>query len=200
VTLRAVLFATAMMTSAAAFAQLPAPAATATPPVASEVGALVTPAAAATAEIVAGEIVAGAAVLDSKGGSVGTIASVSGDIAVVDTGTVKVSIPVTSLAKSDKGVLIGMTRTELEAAAKAAAGGGAQANATLKAGTAVLDPKGGAVGTIESVDADTVTVATPKVKAKLPKASFALGPNGAVISMTQSQLEAAASGAKSPAG
>ncbi len=66
-------------------------------------------------------VAAGSAVLDPKGGSVGTIASVDGNVAVVDTGMVKASIPIASFAKSDKGLLISMTKTELEAAAKEAA-------------------------------------------------------------------------------
>ena len=50
------------------------------------------------------------------------------------------------------------------------------------------------------VDGDPVAVATRKVKAMLPRALFAMGPNRAVISMTQSRLAAAAEGRKSPAG
>lgn len=209
-TLRAAFLATAMLTATVAapvFAQVSAPAASgaqapaagalpgtgmpAAAPAASASGAA-TAAAPATASVAAG-----ASVMDTKGGVVGTIASVSGDVAVVDTGTVKASIPVASFAKSDKGLLLGMTKAELEAAA---AGAQAQANAALKPGTAVIDAKGGSVGTIEAVEGDMVTVATPKVKAKLPKSAIAMGPNGAVISMTQAQLEAAAQGAAPPAG
>jgi len=146
-------------------------------------------------------VTAGAAVLDAKGGAVGTVASVTGEIAVIDTGTVKASVPVASLATSDKGVLIGMTKAELEAAAKgAAAGQQQQFLASLKPGTAVSDQHGGAVGTIEAVDAETVTVATGTAKAKLPKNAIAQGANGAVIGMTKAQLEAAAKGASAPAG
>lgn len=147
------------------------------------------------------DVTVGAAVLDVNGGSVGTVASVTGDIVVIDTGAVKASVPVTSLASSDKGVLIGMTKAELEAAAKgAAAGQQEQFLASLKPGTAVSDHNGGAVGTIEAVDADTVTVATPTAKAKLPKNAIAQGPNGAVIGMTRAQLEAAAKGGAAPTG
>jgi preprotein translocase subunit YajC len=160
----------------------------------------------------AAQVTAGAQVVDSKGDAVGTITSVNGDVAVIDTGTVKASVPVSSFGKGEKGLLLGMTRSELEAAAKGAQGPSAQntqaqapatqgqPTAELKPGTAVVDAKGGAVGKIEAVQGDTVTVATPNVKARLPKSSIAMGPNGAVISMTQAQLEAAAKGAKSPAG
>ena len=133
-TLRAVLSATAIMTSAAAFAQQPAPAVTAAAPAA---------------------------------------ASAS---------------PAAPAAPAEPAV---------SAAASAPA---ASATTEIAAGATVFDSMGGPVGTIESVDADTVTVATPNAKANLPKASFALGPNGAVISMTQSQLEAAVKGSKPSAG
>jgi len=181
VTLRAAFLATALITAAIAaptYAQAPAPAATAK-----------------------ANVTAGAAVSDAKGGAVGTIASVTGDIAVIDTGVVKASVPTSAFAQSDKGLLIGMTKVELEAAAQgAAASQQQQFLASLKPGTAVSDQNGGAVGTIEAVEGDLVTVATPNAKAKLPKSAIAQGPNGPVIGMTQAQLEAAAKGSAPPAG
>lgn len=156
------------------------------------------PAPAATASA---SVTAGAAVTDAKGGAVGTIASVTGDVAVVDTGSVKASIPLGSFAKTDNGFAIGMTKAELEAAAKgASATQQQQFLASLAPGTAVSDQNGGAVGTIEAVEGDLVTVATPNVKAKLPKSAIVQGPKGAVIGMTQAQLEAAAKGSAAPAG
>jgi len=86
------------------------------------------------------------------------------------------------------------------AAKGAAAGQQQQFLASLKPGTAVSDQHGGVVGTIEAVDAETVTVATGTTKAKLPKNAIAQGANGAVIGMTKAQLEAAAKGASAPAG
>jgi preprotein translocase subunit YajC len=94
-----------------------------------------------------------------------------------------------------------MTKAELEAAAKgASAQQQQQFLASLSPGIAVSDQNGGKVGTIEAVEGDMVTVATPNVKAKLPKSAIVQGPNGAVIGMTQAQLEAAAKGSASPAG
>lgn len=141
-------------------------------------------------------VTAGASVSDPKGGSVGTVASVSGDLAVVDTGSVKVNLPVTAFAQSDKGLLISMTKTELEAAAKGAAQGSqAELAALLVPGTAVSDAKGGAVGKIDSVEGEFAVVATPNAKVRLPKTAFAKGPNGPIIGMTLAELEAAAKGA-----
>jgi hypothetical protein len=63
------------------------------------------------------DIKAGATVIDQKGGSVGTIESVSAEGAVIATGKARVQIPLGSFGKSASGLVIGMTKTELEAAA-----------------------------------------------------------------------------------
>jgi hypothetical protein len=70
------------------------------------------------AKATAADVKAGTSVYDEKGGLVGKIVSVSGKGAVVDTGVVKATIPVSSIAKSDKGPVIGMTKAEIDAAAK----------------------------------------------------------------------------------
>jgi preprotein translocase subunit YajC len=180
VTLRAAFLATALMTIAAG------------PAVAQEAA----PAAAAKVNVTQG-----ASVSDAKGGAVGTIASVNGDVAVIDTGAVKASVPTSAFAQSDKGLLIGMTKAELEAAAKGASQQQQeQFLASLAPGVAVTDQSGGAVGTIEAIEGDMVTIATPNAKAKLPKNAIAQGPNGPVIGMTQAQLEAAVKSTTPPAG
>ena len=68
----------------------------------------------------AAEIKAGADVYDPQGGSVGKIESVAADGVVVSTGTVKAKVPASSLGHGDKGLVIAMTKTEFEAAAKKA--------------------------------------------------------------------------------
>jgi hypothetical protein len=81
--------------------------------------------AAAAAEVkpaTAADIKAGVEVFDQKGGAVGKVESVSADGVVVSTGTVKAKIPASSLGKSDKGLVIAMTKSEFEAAAKKAPG------------------------------------------------------------------------------
>ena len=66
----------------------------------------------------AADVKAGVSVYDQKGGLVGKVESVSAKGAVVSTGTVKASIPVSSFAKGDKGLIISMTKAELDASAK----------------------------------------------------------------------------------
>lgn len=70
------------------------------------------------AKATAADIKAGMSVYDEKGGLVGKVVSSDGKGVVVDTGNVKATIPLASFAKSDKGLVIGMTKDELEAAAK----------------------------------------------------------------------------------
>lgn len=77
-------------------------------------------------------------------------------------------------------------------AAAAPAGSAPAASATgLAAGAKVLDTAGGTVGTIETVDGDFAVIATAKSRVRLPKTSFAMGPNGPVIAMTADQLDQA---------
>jgi hypothetical protein len=66
----------------------------------------------------AADIKAGVSVYDQKGALVGKIVSSTAKGAVLDTGTVKATIPAASFAKSDKGLVIGMTKAQIDAAAK----------------------------------------------------------------------------------
>jgi hypothetical protein len=71
-------------------------------------------------EATAADIKAGAEVYDPKGGAVGKVESVAADGVVVSTGSVRAKIPAKSLGKSDKGLVIAMTKAQFEAAAKKA--------------------------------------------------------------------------------
>jgi hypothetical protein len=63
------------------------------------------------------DVKTGATVLGSDGAAVGKIESVSADVAVVSTGKAKAQIPFTSFGKTDKGLVIAMSKTQFEAAA-----------------------------------------------------------------------------------
>ena len=65
------------------------------------------------------DVTTGAAVLDQSGAPVGKVESVTADGAVVSTGKVRAQIPFGSFGKSDKGLVIAMTKAELEAQAGA---------------------------------------------------------------------------------
>jgi len=138
----------------------------------------------------AANVTVGAAVVDTKGQPVGTIESVSGANAVLSTGNAKASIPVSSFAKGPSGLVIGISKADLEAQV-------AQATKPqqIDVGMAVSGPGGAPVGKIDAVNGDMVTVATANTKAQLPKTAFAQGANGLVIGMTAAQLDAAAKAA-----
>jgi hypothetical protein len=64
------------------------------------------------------DVKAGASVYDQNGDVVGKIESISAKGAVISTGTVKATVPLSSFAKSDKGLVVGMSKAEIDAAAK----------------------------------------------------------------------------------
>jgi len=138
----------------------------------------------------AANVTVGASVVDTKGQPVGTIESVNGANAVLSTGTAKAAIPVSSFAKGPNGLVVGISKADLEAQV-------AQATKPreISVGMAVSGPQGNPVGKVEAVTGDMVTVATANSKAQLPKTAFAQGPNGLVIGMTAEQLDAAAKAA-----
>lgn len=74
--------------------------------------------AAATTKVTKADVKTGASIFDTSGNTVGKIDSVSAKGAVLNTGKVKVTVPISSLAKSDKGLVIAMTKAQVEAAAK----------------------------------------------------------------------------------
>lgn len=146
-------------------------------------------------------VTAGASVADASGGAVGTIESVSGDNAIVSTGTAKATLPLSAFAQGPNGLMIGMSKADLEAAVAKATGGaqtaanGATAPVSITVGADVSDTKGGKVGTVTAVAGNMVTVATAASKAQLPKTAFAQGANGLMIAMTAAELDAAAKAA-----
>lgn len=132
----------------------------------------------------------GVAVVDPTGGTVGTVATVEGDLVVVDTGINKVSLPLSSFGKGDKGAVIGMSRAQLDAAAaEAKAKARAQIMALLTPGAAVYGSDGDLLGKVVSIEGDYLMLRlADDRKAKLPLASVTRGENGATFAMTAAQF------------
>lgn len=135
----------------------------------------------------------GATIYDSAGVSLGTVASVTPQAIVLNTGTAQVPVPPASIGKTDKGFAMAMTKAQLDAAI---ASSQAQAQAAVKAklvpGTAVTGLGGAALGTIKSADAEFVTLNTAKGEVKLPINGFSADASGKVIvGITAAQLAAA---------
>lgn len=77
--------------------------------------------ASATKAATAADVKKGVPVYDQNGGVVGKIDSVSGKNAVLSTGSTRATVPISSFAKNDKGLVIGMTKAEIDAQAKKSA-------------------------------------------------------------------------------
>lgn len=143
----------------------------------------------------------GATVYDTAGAVVGTVASVDGANAVIDTGTVKAAVPMTSLGKGAKGPVLGLTKVQLEAAAgQQQAQAGAEFQAKLVPGATVFGTGGTQLGTIKSVGGGNVVVTTPHGEASVPSNGFGPGPKGVTLGMTAEQLHGAMGGAAASAG
>ena len=143
----------------------------------------------------AAQIAVGAKVSDTAGGEVGTIAGIDGDHVILKTDKHEVRLPSASLGPGQGGLVMAMTREQVNAAVEQSL---AEANAKLAAGATVTGSAGDTVGTIEAIDAQFVTVKLGSgTSVRLPRNAVAAGPNGAVIGMTAAELEAAAKGAAS---
>jgi cytoskeletal protein RodZ len=87
----------------------------------SEPSATGQPAATQTGQVTkatAADIKAGASVYDQTGALVGKVVSVDADGAIVNTGEVRAEIPLSSFGKNDKGLVVSVTKAELNAKAK----------------------------------------------------------------------------------
>jgi hypothetical protein len=103
---------------------MPAPPADPAPPPTTQPPAAASPPAAQAAPetvraVTLADLTAGAIVYDKAGAEVGKVESATAEGAVIATGTVRARVPIASLGRNSKGLLVGMTKAELEAAAAA---------------------------------------------------------------------------------
>jgi hypothetical protein len=144
----------------------------------------------------AAAVAAGAKIMDTKGGEVGTVTRIDGQFVVLKTDKHEARLPLTSFTPHQGGLLMAMTRDELNAEIEKTM---ASAAAKLVAGAPVTGSQGNPVGTIDKLDGEFVILKlTSGALVRLPRTGIAPGANGAVIGMTAAQLEeaAAAAGAK----
>ena len=66
----------------------------------------------------AADVKAGVSVFDEGGALVGTIDSVDSDSAIINTGKARADVPLASFGKNDKGLVVSLTKAELDAQAK----------------------------------------------------------------------------------
>jgi len=134
-------------------------------------------------------ITVGMVVVDPAGAPVGTIKAVQGTNLVLTTGQHDVTLPKSSFTAAEGKLLFGMTQAQLNAEVEKTL---AAASASIQAGATVKGAQGTPVGTIESADADSVTVALQSgQKVRLSRSGVRGNPDGTVsIGLSAEQLEA----------
>lgn len=134
----------------------------------------------------------GAVIYDPQGGEVGKIDSITSDAVVVDTGTHKATLPKTAFGSSAKGPTITITKAQIDAQVAAALDKAtAELNALLVPGAEVRGKSGALVGNVKEVNGDQVIIDRASGPVGLTKAAFGASPQGLVISMTATELDAA---------
>lgn len=159
-----------------------------------------TRAADAVRKVTASEVTPGAAIRDVNGQPVGKVASVDSDGVVVDSGSLKVKVPLVAFGRDKNGLLIGITAQKFaELTAKAHAQSVAVAApakpeprpatvADIAAGAPLRDVDGKLVGKITFVSASGATIDTGATKVKLPIDSFGVDTAGLVLPITMEKL------------
>ena len=140
---------------------------------------------------------AGMQVVDTTGGAVGTVVSVSGDNVVIKTDKHQVALPKTSFTAHEGKLLFGMTQAQLNAETEKSL---AAAAASIAAGATVKGSAGSVVGTIDTLDAESVTIKLQSGSLiRVPRSGVAAGGDGVVVGLTAEELEAQASASAAPA-
>jgi preprotein translocase subunit YajC len=140
---------------------------------------------------------AGMQVVDTTGGAVGTVVSVSGDNVVIKTDKHQVALPKTSFTAHEGKLLFGMSQAQLNAETEKSL---AAAAASIAAGATVKGSAGAVVGTIDSLDAESVTIKLQSGSLiRVPRSGVAAGGDGVVVGLTAEELEAQASASAAPA-
>lgn len=141
---------------------------------------------------------AGTQVVDTKGGAVGTVVKVDGNNIVIKTDKHEVALPKTSFTASEGKLYFGMTQAELNAATEKSL---AEAAASIAAGAPVKGSDGTAVGAIDAVDAETVTIKLASgALVRVPRTGIAAGNGEVVVGLTAKELEASAAPAPATGG
>ena len=139
------------------------------------------------------DVTVGATVSGPEGNEVGTVAAVGEGYVVIDTGSNQATLPSEAVAMGENGLIMGMTKAQLDAAAEqAAAEAEAKLNAALVAGAPVFGINGAPAGSIASVNADGSAIVTHSLgDVPLPREQFTTTDKGLALKFTAAQLEAA---------
>lgn len=139
---------------------------------------------------------AGQQVVDTTGAAVGTVSRVDGDTVIVKTDKHEVGLAKSSFTAHEGKLLFGMTQAQLNAEVEKTQ---AEAAKAIAAGATVKGSDGGVAGTIDAVDADTVTIKLASgALVRVPRSGVAAGNGEVVVGLTVAELQAQA--APAPAG
>ncbi len=138
----------------------------------------------------------GHTIFDTSGGEIGKVAAMSGDSAIVDTGSHKVAIPADSFGAGAKGPVLSAPKAQVDDfGAQADAAAAAALAAALKPGTIVHGVNGATLGTVTSVAGSLFEVQTPKGAVRLPQAAFIADDAALKIGMNEAEFDAAVTAA-----
>lgn len=134
-------------------------------------------------------IAVGTSITDASGGVVGTVAGIQGDNLLVKTDKHQVLLPKASFTVAGNKLLFGMTRAQLNAEIEKSA---AAANAAIAPGATVKGSGGTAIGSIDSVSTDSITIKLASGKmVQVPLSGVRGNADGTVtIGLSAEQLEA----------
>lgn len=132
----------------------------------------------------------GMPVVDTQGGAVGTITAVATDTVTVKTAKHQAQLPKTSLTISEGKALFGLTQADLDASVERTLA--TVARAALKIGATVKGTGGASVGTIDAVEAESVTIKlSGGQRISIPRSGIAVDADGGgVIGLSAAELEA----------
>jgi hypothetical protein len=140
----------------------------------------------------------GAKVYGPDGVEAGTVEKVDAANAVVNTGTKRATLPLAAFGKNEKGLLISMSKAQLEAAVAAAETKTATTTSSaLVANAPVKTSDGVAIGTVQKVEGDNVTLSLSDGKAiTVTKQYLTTGADGSLaLTMKSADFKAAVAAA-----
>ncbi|HET6941731.1 MAG TPA: hypothetical protein VFH89_06185 [Sphingomicrobium sp.] len=133
---------------------------------------------------------AGQQVVDTAGAAVGTVVRVDGGNVIVKTDKHEVALSKASFTPNEGKLLFGMTQAQLNAEIEKSQ---AEAAKSIAAGATVKGSDGAVAGTIDAVDADTVTVKLASgALVRVPRSGVAAGNGEVVVGLTAAELQAQA--------
>lgn len=132
----------------------------------------------------------GMPVVDTQGGEVGTITAVAADSVTVKTAKHQAQLPKASLTISEGKALFGLSQADLDASVERTLA--TMPGSGLKVGAMVKGTGGTSVGTIDAVEAESVTIMlSGGLRISIPRSGIAVdATGGGVIGLSAAELEA----------